>query len=83
MKKNLELSSKKESYCYLERSFIGHFPSLDPQLREGMQETLSMFPNFKRKAAKGRKFSSWHIPPIHPKKDVIAMQKTPTGQTGF
>ena len=73
----------KKNHIVTLKKAIGHFPSLDPQLREGMQETLTMFPNFKRKAAKGRKFSSWHIPPIHPKKDVIAMQKTPTGQTAF
>lgn len=73
----------KKNHIVTLKEAIGHFPSLDPQLREGMAETLAMFPHFKRKAAKGRKFSSWHIPPIHPKKDVIAMQKTPTGQTAF
>ena len=62
---------------------IGHLPSLDPILKEGMQETLKLFPDFLDKKNISKEFSKWHTPPTHSKKHVLTMQKTPTGMTAF
>jgi len=60
-----------------------HLPSLDPILKEGMEETLKLFPDFLNKKNKSEKISKWHTPPTHSKKHVLIMQKTPTGMTAF
>lgn len=40
---------------------IGHLPSLDPLLREGMSLTLEKFPDFEKKKAEGLSISKWHF----------------------
>lgn len=62
---------------------IGHLPSLDPQLREGMEVTLEKFPDFEKKKAEGLKISKWHRPPIHSWKQVEWMMHTPTGKSAI
>jgi len=62
---------------------IGHLPSLDPQLREGMDVTLKLFPDFEKKKAEGLKISKWHRPPIHSLKHVEWMMHTPTGKSAI
>ena len=62
---------------------IGHLPSLDPQLREGMEVTLEKFPDFEKKKAEGLKISKCHRPPVHSWKQVEWMMHTPTGKSAI
>lgn len=62
---------------------IYDLPSVDPLLREGLEETLKLFPNYLIKKEAAEKFSKFHRPPIHSKKHVIVMMYTPTGCTAF
>lgn len=62
---------------------IGHLPSLDPMLREGLDETLKHFPEFQTKADEGKKVSKWHFPPTHSWKQVEWMLHTPTGKSAI
>ncbi len=65
------------------RDAIYDLPSVDPILKEGMDETLKLFPDFKEKKDNALKISKWHYPPTHAKKHVIAMMHTPSGETAF
>lgn len=58
---------------------IGHLPSLDPFLREGLEETLKLFPDFEIKKKEALKVSKWHFPPTHAKKHVISLMHTASG----
>lgn len=62
---------------------IGHLPSLDPMLREGMALTLEKFPDFEKKKALGLSVSKWHHPPTHPWRHVEWMMHTPTGKSAI
>lgn len=62
---------------------IGDLPPVDPILKEGMEETLKIFPEFEQKKQKALKLSKFHFPPKHAKKHVIAMMHTPSGCTAF
>lgn len=62
---------------------IGNLPSLDPKLREGMEETLAMFPNYEEKRVRGLKVSKWHFPPTHAKRHVEWMLHTPSGKSAI
>ena len=62
---------------------IGHLPSLDPLLREGMEFTLEKFPDYERKRDIAAKISKWHRPPIHSWKQVEWMMHTPTGKSAI
>lgn len=62
---------------------IGHLPSLDPMLREGMDFTLSKFPDFEKKREEAQKVSRWHYPPKHSWKQVEWMMHTPTGKSAI
>lgn len=64
-------------------SAIGHLPSLDPLLREGIDFTLQKFPNYERKREEGLKVSSWHYPPTHSWKQVEWMMHTPSGKSAI
>ena len=68
---------EKEPVVTLE-SAIGHLPSLDPMLREGLNFTLEKFPDFEIKRRKGLKVSPWHFPPTHSWKQVEWMMHTPS-----
>lgn len=65
------------------RDAIFKLPSVDPLLKEGIDETLKLFPDFEIKKANALKISKWHYPPTHAKKHVIAMMHTPSGMTAF
>lgn len=65
------------------REAIGDLPSLDPQLREGLEFTAKKFPEFQRKKEEGLKVSKWHFPPTHSWKQVEWMQHTPTGKSAI
>lgn len=58
-------------------------PSLDPCLREGIEETLRMFPEYEEKRKKGLAVSKWHYPPTHNKRHVLWMQHTPSGESAI
>lgn len=60
---------------------IGDLPSVDPQLREGMELTLEKFPDFEKKKKAALKVSKWHRPPIHSWKLVECMMHTPTNES--
>ncbi len=62
---------------------IGSLPSLDPLLREGIEETRKHFPDYDKKVAEGLKVSKWHIPPVHSWKQVEWMMHTPTGKSAI
>ena len=72
----------KQEIITLEQA-IGHLPSLDPCLREGIELTLQKFPNFEKKKLAGLKFSKWHTPPKHSWKQVEWMMHTPTGKSAI
>lgn len=65
------------------RDAIGHLPSLDPYLREGMEETIKHFPDYEKKKAEGLAVSKWHYPPTHSWKQVEWMMHTPTGKSAI
>lgn len=62
---------------------IGNLPSLDPLLREGLEETIKRFPDYEKKRAKGLTVSKWHFPPTHSWKQVEWMMHTPTGKSAI
>lgn len=92
-KRNIFLLSRKDmSYIWQVpppkkkislKDAIGDLPSLDPLLKEGLEETLKLFPQYLQKKALAEKVSKLHHPPVHAKKHAIAMMHTPTGQTAF
>lgn len=65
------------------RDAIEDLPSLDPLLREGIEETLRHFPEYEKKRAEGLKVSKWHFPPKHSWKQVEWMMHTPTGKSAI
>ncbi len=73
---------KKNKLCKLKEA-LKDIPSLDPYLKEGIEETLKIFPDFYKKKELGLKISKWHYPPTHAKRHVEWMLKTPSGQTAF
>ena len=73
---------KKEPEITL-KDAIGHLPSLDPQLREGLEFTLSKFPKFELRKQEALKISKWHRPPIHSWRQVEWMMHTPTGKSAI
>ena len=62
---------------------IGHLPSLDPYLRDGMAATLTHFPDYELKRQRGLAVSKWHYPPTHSWKQVEWMLHTPTGKSAI
>ena len=65
------------------REAIYDLPSVDPLLKEGLEETLKLFPDFLIKKENAEKVSRFHRPPMHAKKHVVAMMHTPSGCTAF
>lgn len=62
---------------------IGHLPSLDPMLRDGLDMTLEKFPDFEQKKVAGMALSKWHYPPTHSWKQVEWMLHTPSGKSAI
>ncbi len=91
--RNIYLLTRKE--CKLDWHFpsvedeitlndaIGHLPSLDPLLREGLEFTLEKFPEYEVKKKRGLQISKWHYPPKHSWKQVEWMLHTPTGKSAI
>ncbi len=73
-----ELPSKPHKEITLKEA-IGDLPPLDPMLREGLDETLKLFPDFISKKETALKISKWHYPPTHAKKHVVSLIHTPSG----
>lgn len=65
------------------REAIGHLPSLDPYLRDGLAKTLEVFPEYEKKKANGLAVSKWHYPPTHSWKQVEWMMHTPSGKSAI
>ena len=65
------------------REAIGNLPSLDPLLREGLEETVKRFPDYERKRKEGLAVSKWHYPPTHSWKQVEWMMHTPSGKSAI
>ena len=63
---------------------IGNLPPLDPYISDiSKEELLEIFPHYYERTKSAAKISKWHKPPHHIKRQVLAMQHTPTGQTAF
>jgi len=63
---------------------IGNLPELDPYVKDiSPEEFKEMFPLYEERRKAALKISHWHIPPHHVKRQVVAMQHTPTGCTAF
>lgn len=73
---------EKQKEITLEEA-IGDLPSLDPYLREGINETLIKFPQYEEKRKAGLAVSKWHYPPTHSWKQVEWMMHTPTGKSAI
>lgn len=76
-----EFPAKQEEITL--REAIGHLPSLDPKLRDGMSLTLEKFPDYEKKRLAGLAISKWHFPPTHSWKQVEWMMHTPTGKSAI
>lgn len=81
MKYVWQMPAKKEKITL--KDAIYNLPSVDPLLKEGIEETIKLFPNYLAKKEEAEKISKFHRPPIHAKKHVIAMMHTPSGCTAF
>ncbi|MFI3251000.1 MAG: DNA cytosine methyltransferase [Eubacteriales bacterium] len=77
-----EMPTPQKKEITLREAFQG-IPSLDPLLKEGLVETLKLFPDYERKKKEGCKVSPWHQPPVHSEKLVNTMMHTPSGCTAF
>ena len=73
---------KKEKEITLAEA-IGWLPSLDPKLREGIDFTISKFPDYEKKKEIAFQVSKWHFPPTHSWKQVEWMMHTPTGKSAI
>ena len=73
---------EKQNVVTLEEA-IGHLPSVDPELREGLDFTMKKFPDFLKKKEAALKVSPWHRPPVHSWKQVEWMMHTPTGKSAI
>ena len=76
------LPDKENEVINLEES-IGALPPLDPLLREGIELTTAKFPDYEKKRIAGLNASRWHIPPVHPWRQVEWMTHTPTGASAI
>lgn len=81
MKYTWQMPKKKKRITL--RDAIYDLPSVDPLLKEGIEETLRIFPDYYKKKEIAEKISRFHHPPVHAKKHVISMMHTPTGETAF
>ena len=75
---------QKDSKVVTMRDAIGSLPIVDPFVTDvSVQELLKMFPHYFERREKALSISPWNIPPRHIKRQVVAMQHTPTGCTAF
>jgi DNA (cytosine-5)-methyltransferase 1 len=63
---------------------IGDLPELDPSINDiPYDEHISYFPKYEIKKKRAEQISKWHTPPKHVFRQVLAMEKTPTGKSAF
>lgn len=63
---------------------IGHLPPLDPVIYDtSVDDMKKMLPDYEESHKKAEEISKWHIPPRHVKRQVWAIQNTPTGKSAF
>lgn len=75
---------KKDDKIVTMKDAIGHLPVLDPYVKDASDDEMNvMFPEFEFRKRQALKISKWHTPPHHIKRQVIAMQHTPSGKTAF
>jgi DNA (cytosine-5)-methyltransferase 1 len=74
---------KKDKKIITLKEAIGNLPAVDPIVREGMDKTIKLFPDFETKQKKALNYSSFHYPPTHAERHIIAMRHTPSGCTAF
>lgn len=78
-----ELPQKEEKLVTMEDA-IGSLPLLDPYVKDiSDEERKIMFPHYEERKVQALKISPWHNPPHHVKRQVVAMQHTPTGCSAF
>ena len=66
------------------REVIGHLPSLDPKIQGYTHEQiLQYFPDYDKKANKGKRVSKWHFPPTHKLRHIECMKYTPEGRSAL
>ena len=65
------------------RELLKDVPPLDPLLREGLEETLTLFPDYQTKLEVAQRISKWHRPVAHPKRQVLSLLRTPSGRSAF
>lgn len=65
------------------KNAIYDLPSLDPFLKEGLEETIKIFPDYEKKRREASLISKWHCPPKHSKKHVISLIHTQSGQSAI
>lgn len=80
---NIEWEFPKPTKPITLKEAIGGLPSVDPELRDGIRETLRRFPKFEKKKAEAAKVSKWHRPPVHSWRMVEWMMHTPTGESAI
>lgn len=74
----------KDSKIITMRDAIGNLPRLDPFITDvDEKELLEIVPHYYERAEQAKKISKWHTPPHHIKRQVVAMQHTPSGHTAF
>lgn len=75
---------EKDKKIVTMKDAIGKLPELDPYVKDvSPEEFKKMFPHYEERMKAALKISNWHVPPHHVKRQVIAMQHTPTGCTAF
>ena len=75
---------EKDTKIVTMKDAIGGLPELDPFVKDVTEDEFKMmFPHYEERRKEALKISPWHIPPHHVKRQVIAMQHTPTGCTAF
>ena len=75
---------KKDEHIVTMREAIGDLPPIDPFITDVSEnELLNMFPHFYERKEAALDISHWNRPPCHIKRQVIAMQHTPSGCTAF
>ncbi len=83
IKKAWELPAPDTSIVTM-RDAIGDLPPIDPYITDvSEEELLSIFPHYYERKKAALAISQWNQPPHHIKRQVVAMQHTPTGCTAF
>ncbi|MBH1939846.1 DNA cytosine methyltransferase [Mobilitalea sibirica] len=75
---------EKDEKVITMRDAIGDLPKLDPFVTDvDEKELLKIFPHYYERRDRALQISKWHKPPHHIKRQVVAMQHTPSGKTAF